>query len=79
MKDTPNCKICELKCYGCSFYYGCGMRQGLNKYKVEDCTYMASEYYLFDKYVNKFNMELCKYQKYCQTAAKAWLDNKEGD
>lgn len=34
---------------------------------------MASKYYLWDKYLDTHNMNLCRYQDECQSAVKAWL------
>ena len=73
MRDKPNCKICTLKCYGCSNYNTCGMRQNLNGSSVEDCTSIASEYYLFNQYLNNPIMQLCNYQDVCKTVVEAWL------
>lgn len=73
MRNIPNCKICKLKCCGCSSYATCGIRQNQNGYKIEDCTIMASEHYLFAEYLDSFNMQLCKYQNACRSAVEAWM------
>lgn len=73
MKITPNCKVCKLKCHGCDGYNTCPMRQEINGYKIEDCKLMASKYYLFDKYLNSFIMNLCRYQDECKSVVDAWL------
>lgn len=74
LKDVPNCKICRLKCHGCAGYGKCTMWKELNNKTVADCTLMASEYYLFEEYLNNPTMQLCKFQHECKSLAKAWLD-----
>ncbi len=73
MREIPNCKICKLKCYGCSSYASCGIRQGLYNHKIEECTSMASKYYLFNDYLDSFNMQLCRFQEECKSVVEAWL------
>lgn len=75
MKDIPNCKICQLKCYGCAGYNTCLMRKGVNGYKIEECSLIASKYYLFDNYLENFSMQLCNYGEVCKSLAEAWLES----
>ena len=72
MKEIPNCRICQLKCCGCSGYHTCLMRKGENGHSIEDCSLMASKYYLFEKYLDSQIMKLCKYQDDCKSSAEAW-------
>lgn len=73
MKETPNCKICKLKCHECSGYNTCLMRKGENGHNIEECSLIASKYYLFDKYLKNFNMQLCNYEEVCKSLTEAWL------
>lgn len=73
MRDTPNCKICKLKCHGCTGYQTCGMRQDLNGFKIEDCTLMASRYYMFKKYLENPSMQLCRFEDECKSVLEAWI------
>jgi len=73
MRDIPNCSVCKLKCCGCPGYHTCLMRQEINGRKITDCKLMASKYYLFDMYLDTYNMNLCKYQDECQSVVEAWL------
>lgn len=73
MKEIPDCKLCKLKCHGCSGYHTCLMRQEINGHRITDCKLMASKYYLWDKYLDTHNMNLCRYQDECQSAVNAWL------
>jgi len=76
MKDNPNCKICKLKCCGCQSYETCLMRKGENGHKIEDCTFMASKYYLFGDYLSYekgLNMRLCNYDEVCKSLVDAWM------
>jgi hypothetical protein len=75
MRDTPNCKICKLKCHGCSSYDRCAMHNEENGYKIEDCDLMASRYYLLDEYLHgakSWIMNLCKFEDDCRSLFKAW-------
>jgi len=74
MKDIPNCKVCKLKCCGCTNYSTCVIRKEENGYKVEDCTLIASEHYLFNEYLDNPNMLLCRYQDVCKSLFEAWND-----
>lgn len=68
----PDCKICKLKCYGCPNYSVCLMRKEEMGYKIEDCCFMASKHYLYNEYLDSFNMCLCEFQDVCESLVKAW-------
>jgi hypothetical protein len=72
MRDIPNCARCKIKCYGCKSYATCLMRQEINGYKIEDCTFVASKYYNFEEYFNNPHMSLCRFQDECKSLIEAW-------